>query len=165
MSGTAIISDCQQYRYVLTRRISQVVRWVKPCLFIMLNPSTASADIDDPTIRRCTGFAAAWLCTSLTVVNLYGLRATDPKELARHSSPIGPENEKHLAEQLGLHWNTGVIVAAWGANAAAKHHSLAGALQTIGQRASCLGRNKDGSPKHPLYVKADQPLIPWKSAA
>jgi len=165
MTGTAIISDCGTYRYVLTRHISQVVRWVKPCLFVMLNPSTASAEIDDPTIRRCTAFATAWLCTSLTVVNLYALRATNPDELARHPSPIGPDNEKHLTAQLTEHWNIGMIVAAWGSNQAAKHHSRAAILQTLSGRASCLGMNKDRSPKHPLYIAKTQQPIPWSMVA
>ncbi len=163
--GTAIISDCAQYRYVLTRHIPQLVRHVKPCLFVMLNPSKATAELDDPTICRCMGFADTWKCTSLTVVNLYALRATDPKELARHPSPIGADNDKHLSEQLEAHWNTGVVVVAWGANKAARHHKLINTMTTLSGKVSCLGINKDGSPKHPLYVKADQPLIPWSMAA
>ncbi len=160
--GSAIFSECRKYRYVLTRHIPQLVRWVRPCLLIMLNPSDANAEENDPTITRCDGFATSWLCTSLTVVNLYGLVATDPKELAIHPSPIGPDNDKHLHEQLEAHWKTGVIVAAWGANAAAKHHSRASILQTLSGRVHCLGVNKDGSPKHPLYLPKAQLPVPWK---
>jgi len=160
---TTIISPCGTYRYTLTRRIPQVVRWVKPCLFVMLNPSVADAAIDDPTIRRCIGFANRHLCTDLTVVNLFALRATDPKQLqicqARSGDPIGPDNWMHFTDQITAH-RLGVIIAAWGANPMAAtmpmHHQ---ALRDAG--AQCLGVTKDGSPRHPLYVRADQPLVPW----
>jgi hypothetical protein len=128
----------------------------------MLNPSIADASLDDPTIRRCIGFAKSWQCTSLTVVNLFALRATDPKELGKAMDQgvdyVGPENHKHVSEQLAAH-SHGVIVAAWGANPMA---AMAGSHQAfVDAGAQCLGMTKDGSPKHPLYVRADQPLVPW----
>ena len=70
---SAIISECRQYRYVLKRNVPQIVRWVKPMLFIMLNPSKADAEVDDPTIRRCFRFAKDRLHTELTVINLFAL--------------------------------------------------------------------------------------------
>ena len=85
----ADFSDDRKYRYRLYRSIPQVVRWIKPCLFIMLNPSTADESKDDPTIRRCVSFANRELCTSLTVVNLFSLRATNPKELSIADDPEG----------------------------------------------------------------------------
>lgn len=96
--SSAEISPCGQYRYKLMRSILQVVGWDKPALFIMLNPSTADADIDDPTVRRCIGFAKREMCSSLTVVNLYALRATDPRQLMKHQNPVGPLNDQWLAE-------------------------------------------------------------------
>ncbi len=66
ISDDATISACGTYRYLLTRRIPQVVRHVKPCLFVLINPSTADASVPDPTMTRCLGFARDWLCTSLT---------------------------------------------------------------------------------------------------
>ncbi len=158
---SAIISDCGQYRYTLHRKLPQVVSFNKLCLFIMLNPSTADANLDDPTIRRCIGFAKRESCTELTVVNLFALRATNPKEISAHHSPIGPDNHRHVEHQLERHGG-GVIVAAWGAHPAVAGMSLPFKIRDFG--ALCLGTTKEGRPRHPLYVRADQPLIPWGSA-
>jgi hypothetical protein len=158
--SSAVLSPCGKYRYLLTRRIPQAIRWVKPCLFIMLNPSTADALRDDPTIKRCIYFANRELCTSLTVVNLFSFRATKPTELRTAVDPFGPDNRKHLIEQLSAHIGTGLIIAAWGSDpmvAKAAEH-----LDLISQHmASCLTINKDGNPKHPLYVKGDAVLRMW----
>lgn len=157
-NADAIISPCGQYRYTLTRRIPCVLRWVRPCLFIMLNPSIADASIDDPTIRRCIGFAKLWQCTSLTVVNLFALRSTDPEALAKHADPVGPENDTYLS-RLAFSHRFGVVVCAWGSHPFAKERAQA--VREAFTGASCLGITKNGSPRHPLYVKADQPLVPY----
>lgn len=163
MISAATISPCGQYRYTLHRHIPSVLRWVRPCLFVMLNPSTADATKDDPTIRRCVNFAKREGCTGLTVVNLFALRATDPGELGKHADPIGPENAKHLAEQIIEHQQIGIIVAAWGANPMAMRYESIGVLKMALRNAGalCLGMTAEGHPRHPLYVKSDQPLIPW----
>lgn len=154
---TAEISECGKYRYVLTRKINSPLRWVRPALFIMLNPSTADASQDDPTIRRCISFAQREGCTELTVVNLFALRATNPKELLIHPDPVGPLNNERLKEQIEKHTNS-LIVAAWGAHKFAQERGTL--LKFIwSPQFLCLGMNKDGSPKHPLYVKSDAPLI------
>lgn len=82
------------YRYRLGRA------WAggPTCTFIMLNPSTADADQDDPTIRRCVGFAKALGCGALEVVNLYAYRATNPRDLLRQDERVGPENDYWLRE-------------------------------------------------------------------
>jgi hypothetical protein len=157
--SSAIISPCGQYRYTLHRQIPSVLRWVKPCLFIMLNPSVADASSDDPTIRRCIGFAKREGCTSLTVVNLFALRATDPAALAKHADPFGPDNAMHVGDQVHAHHMIGIMIAAYGAHPMAVKSPLAKVLRAAG--AFCLGTTSNGSPRHPLYVKADQPLVPW----
>lgn len=159
---SAVISPCEKYRYVLKRRIPQPVRWVKKVVFIMLNPSTADHTIDDPTIRRCISFAESWGCTELSVVNLYAYRATDPIDLKTLSAieAKGPENLNYQLEEIN---SANLIIAAWG-----KH---GGALGTPEIRniiafteVKCLGKNKDGSPKHPLYIKSDKELEIYKTA-
>jgi hypothetical protein len=162
----AILSHCGTYRYVLTRRVPQVIRWVKPALFIMLNPSIADAEVDDPTIRRCWGFSNSWGCTSLTVVNRFALRSTDPAGLYHHADPYGPENDRHLEEQIAAH-RLGVIVCAWGAEPIATASPwFEPFIQKLKEaNAQCLGMTKNGSPKHPLYLKKTQDLIPWKGTA
>ena len=163
--GDAIISPCGQYRYTLTRTIAQAGD--RGCLFVMLNPSTADASLDDPTIRRCIGFATREGCARLTVVNLFAYRATDPRDLLdayRGGIDIeGPENRRHLNEQIAAHGSgRGIIIAAWGA------HPVAGRAPTI-QRwlrdvgALCLGITAGGHPRHPLYVPSYQPLMRWKN--
>lgn len=161
--NAAILSACGTYRYSLSRMIASEARESKPCLFVMLNPSTADANLDDPTIRRCVGFAKREGCNWLTVVNLFALRATDPKQLqaatAMGGDPIGPDNWRHFIGEIKAH-RGGIIIAAWGAHPMARtmpmHHE---AMREAG--AVCLGMTKDGAPKHPLYLKADAPLIPW----
>jgi hypothetical protein len=160
--GEAVFSTCGEYRYILTRRnLKTSVRWVKPALFIMLNPSTADAINNDPTIRRCISFAENAGCTSLVVVNLFALRATNPKELKKHKDPIGPENDFFIEKMIRMHKrNFGIVVAAWGANPVAKERGRA-LIEKYGPFL-CLGVTKNGNPKHPLYVKADQPLVEIK---
>ncbi len=164
IAPTATISACGLYRYTLTRHIPCILRWVHPCLFLMLNPSVADASNDDPTIRRCMGFAATWQCTGLTVVNLFAYRATNPKALWDIADPVGPENDHHLREQLEAH-KLGIIVAAWGSHDMAKPRARQLAPLLDNYAVKHISINKDGSPKHPLYVKANAPLTPFKVAA
>ncbi len=99
LEPNAVISECGRYRYVLTRQVGPGTR---TATFILLNPSTADANNDDPTIRRCIGFARQWGCGKLTVLNLFAVRATDPQWMKAASDPVGPENkawfEKTLAD-------------------------------------------------------------------
>lgn len=164
--SSATISECGRYRYTLGRNIDSDSTAHKPCLFVMLNPSTADANVDDPTIRRCIGFAKRERCTFLTVVNLFSFRATDPRELIRaHAAGgdvFGPDHRQHFTRELRRH-NVAlghVIIAAWGANPIADH--AVDSMQLLREAgAKCLGVTKDNSPRHPLYVRADQPLVPW----
>lgn len=158
MDDNAAISECGKYRYRLTRRIKQPVRWVKPCLFIMLNPSTADANQDDPTIRRCISFAKSWGCTSLTVVNLFDYRATDPKSLPSPEIAESQYCDGYIEDEVDKH-KLGVIVAAWGSQKIAKCRG-----EYVANHFGpflCLGKTRDGSPRHPLYVKKDKQLEPW----
>lgn len=150
---TAEISPCGQYRYTLTRVTDVLPLERHTMLFIMLNPSTADALQDDPTIRRCISFARRENCTDLTVVNLFALRATDPKELLTHADPVGPLNDERIAEMVAKHE---IIVAAWGAHPFAKKRAQ-NLLNKFGPF-KCLGTTKDGSPRHPLYVRNDTVL-------
>lgn len=175
MRTGATISPCERYRYSLWRE------WGEPRLdgpqpnmtFVMLNPSTADHNLDDPTIRRCIGFAKREGCTGITVVNLYALRATNPDELTMATDPVGPENQGTLIEVLessaALGWP---VVAAWGAWWTTQSKTRRGiprlTVESIAKRAglqlSCLGTTKGGDPRHPLYVRGDAPLVPWPSS-
>lgn len=158
---SAIISACGTYRYQLSREPHDLYATCGPALFIMLNPSTADAALDDPTIRRCRGFAKAWDCAGIVVANLYALRATNPNDLLVHADPVGPDNDMHLAAMIREHET---VVCAWGANAKPERVALVSKMFHRLSRPMCLGTTKDGAPRHPLYIRADQPLINWKPA-
>lgn len=146
----ASISECGEYRYRLSRIWDERK---KPLVFLMLNPSTADAMTDDPTIRRCMGFARRERAGGLVVVNLYGLRATNPKRLWDHTDPIGPTNDRHLVRAA----SEGKLVCAWGGNAPSNRVAYVRALLDR-HRWSCLGTTQAGAPRHPLYIRSDQPL-------
>ena len=153
LDASADISDDGVYRYWLSRRISMGERVV---LFVGLNPSTADASLDDPTIRRCVGFARTWGFDWLYMGNLNAWRATNPKELPDEPlTAVGPMNQEALK---WLTQRADLIIAAWGGNAL---NSYAVQLaRTILQhpRTRCLGQNRDGTPCHPLYLpKTRQP--------
>jgi hypothetical protein len=163
MNGTDTISPCGTYRYTLTRDIPSPLRWVKPILFIMLNPSRATATEMDKTLRRCIGYAVREGCTKLTLVNLFALRSTDPKNLFTHSDPVGPDNIRHVTEQWVEHAAIGKIVVAWGGHPMALTSTLRTQMSGLG--ALCLGTTKSGEPRHPLMVRANEPLVPWTMPA
>lgn len=147
MLCTAAISNCGTYRYTLTRTWDSSRR---SALWVMLNPSTADAHVDDPTIRKCIGFARLWGYGAIEVVNLFAMRATDPKELDGPTDPLGPSNDGAIAVATA---RAGMIVAAWGANAYARCRAKA-VLKQLHRAGDvyALRVNKDGSPQHPLYV-------------
>lgn len=154
---TAVFSPDRTHRYSLTR-----VWGAGPhALWIMLNPSTADAFADDPTIRRCVGFTKALGgYGGLAVVNLYSLRATDPRELWTHPAPFNPLTRLWLAAApIGR----GPVIAAWGTHGArhGRGEQVARELTRAGVALHCLGTTKDGHPKHPLYVPGDTPIVPF----
>ena len=159
--GAAIISPCQMYRYRLDRATRGDGQRVMT--FVMLNPSTADAATDDPTIRRCCGFATASNCGRLVVVNLFAFRATKPADLKRAADPIGPDNDEHILRAAA---EATVLICAWGAH---------GGFRDRGRRVRWwldehrlplfnLGLTREGHPRHPLFVRADQAPILWSDA-
>jgi hypothetical protein len=159
-SDTALLSACGTYRYELTRGPLN-----RPAVFVMLNPSTADAAIDDPTIRRCRGFARAWGCGGLVVVNAFALRATNPAALRTHPDPVGPYNDTVLAT-LGIREH-GPVVVAWGVHATLhdRDKRVLALLRGAGVEPMCLGVTKDGHPRHPLYVRGATTPVPYGDAS
>jgi hypothetical protein len=150
---SAHISACGNYRYSLER----VWEPKQPSVLIIgLNPSAADAERDDPTLKRCIGFAKYWGYGGLVIGNLFAYRATDPRVLKQVADPIGLENDSWLAR---LREGTDRAVAAWG-----NHGSLYNRAQSVAGRLGrlyCLGCTTSGAPKHPLYVRATTQLVPW----
>jgi hypothetical protein len=157
MDRTATFDATGHYRYRLTRR------WQPdgPCLtFVMLNPSRADHEREDPTLRRCIHLAQGWGYGSLVVVNLFAYCTAYPKELRHVVDPIGPENDAYLlpAVEQGNR-----CLLAWGNQGHWRDRDQA-VLELLAPRRSrlyCLGRNRTGCPRHPLYVARNTQMQPW----
>lgn len=147
-----------EFRYLLWRRISE--QGTRRIAFVMLNPSTADAVRDDPTLRRCISFARMWGFASLLVCNLFALRATRPTALLRVEDPVGTDNDAWL---LRVGASVDMVVAAWGAAAVAEHRS-ASVLALLSERhdVHTLGFTASGAPRHPLYVPTSAELVPYR---
>jgi len=161
MQANCNFSEDRRYRYTLTRVWAE--ENLLNCVFIGLNPSTADEQKDDPTIRRCIGFAKYWGCGSLTMLNLFAIRSTDPTLLYRPEiEPIGRENDRFIIDRCLLaHY----VVCAWG------HHGVRGGRSKYVQRmineagitSFHLGLTASGEPKHPLYLRKELQPIPFIS--
>lgn len=152
MERSATLSPCRAYRYALWRR------WGRGpyAMFIGLNPSTADETNDDPTIRRCIGFARAWGYEALCMTNLFAYRATEPADMKKAADPVGFENDGAL-ETLAR--GAGVVVAAWGAHGT--HQGRDKAVRSFVNGLHYLRLTKDGHPGHPLYLPANLEPQPW----
>jgi len=170
MKLEADLSECGRYRYTLTRTWDAT----KPTVvFIGINPSTANADVEDPTSRRCNDFARRWDAGSMQLINLYAFRSTFPDFLYAEdadgeriggvrSDAVGPQNDEFIARVLASPRVT-TVVAAWGAHKIAEQR--AAAVVALAERYSrqlmCLGLTKQGAPRHPLYVPKMTTLVPY----
>lgn len=155
-ASTAVYSDCERYRYSLTRVWDEAGPRV---LFIMLNPSKATEVQNDPTVERCERRARVLGFGGFRVMNIFAWRETDPRLLRAAPDPVGAENDAFLLEGLG--WAE-TIIAGWGVHGA---HMNRGAevealLRDAGADLHCLGLSKAGHPRHPLYIAyAKQPQL------
>lgn len=161
----AEFSDCRAYRYVLvvddrTMFASQTM------VAIMLNPSTADEVQDDPTVRRVRDFGQREGCGRVVVLNLFAFRATDPRDMRAQADPVGPDNDAFIDEWVAMAFSEGYpVLAAWGTHGAYRDRQ-ADVVRMLGPMADqlqCLGTNRDGSPKHPLYLRRDEPLRFWSA--
>ena len=140
----AVFSICEQYRYTIWRC------WdinLPSVLFIGLNPSTANATNDDPTLRRCIDFARKWEYGSVYVVNLFAFRTTNPKILYRVKDPVGPRNNVWIRNLIK---RSNRVFVAWG-NVGSYNERSKKVLKLIPE-AYCLSVNRSGQPSHPLYL-------------
>ena len=151
----AVFSADKLYRYRLGRDLGLMGDGA--CCFVMLNPSTATEVIDDPTIRRCIGYAKTLGCNQLEVVNIFAYRSTDPQALYGLSkeAAIGPENDYHIAKACN---GARIIICGWGNHGALHGRGAAvlGIIRSTGAKPMALKINgKSRQPSHPLYLKAD----------
>lgn len=146
LDSGAQISPCEKYRFSLWRVWDETLPHVA---FVGLNPSTADATKDDPTIRRCRGFAMSHGYGAMTMLNLWAFRATDPKKL-----PTMVTNEEEInADTVGrVGGQVARVVAAWGAHPKAALRVKA--ILPLVPEWWCIARTKGGEPGHPLYLPA-----------
>lgn len=158
--ATATFSPCRTYRYTLTR-VWDPSRSV--VVFIMLNPSTANAFVEDPTIRRCLAFSRSWMAGGIVVHNLFGLRSTDPRKLYRHPDPVGPDNDAVIADTFTSGLTVARVIAAWGVHGTLndRGEQVRALFANRGIRLTCFGTTKDGHPRHPLYVRGDAAVVEY----
>jgi hypothetical protein len=157
LSRSAELSACGRYRWWLRRAWEHGGDGRTVC-FICLNPSTADALADDPTVRRCLGFARAWGFSALDVRNLFALRATDPRELLTADDPAGGvRGDLELAAARAYP----LVVCAWGTSVPFGRDREALRL-LAGKPLYVLGLTKNGMPRHPLYVPAGLRPCLWQ---
>lgn len=165
MRRSATISPCGRYRYMLTREWAaedEPLRWVAFC---GLNPSTADATIDDPTIRREIGFARSVGANALVKVNIHPFRATSPRELRDAPYDGDAREENWRAIELAAAGARGLgrgVFAAWGAAPKYLADHVEAAINALGRPLMCLGVTKDGSPRHPLYLPSNSMPFEWR---
>lgn len=166
--NTARFSPCGTYRYELTRENLpsqfEISDSDRPLVICGLNPSTATAETDDQTIRKEIGFAKLWGCGRLVKVNAYAYRATDPNDMKRARRAgvdiVGPDNERWIRNAVELARTCkGITLVAWGGHI--EKSWQAELAYIFGDDAMCLGTNGDGTPKHPLYLSYETPLVYW----
>lgn len=156
MRKDAIISDCKYYRYDLWRIWDDEL---PPLIVVGLNPSTADATLDDPTIRKCIGFAKRWGFGALCMLNLYAFRSTYPRILKHLKHPVGPSNDFWLKTRFEMET---MILCAWGNNADPKRVGEVLGLIPEGRRVMALKVTKKGQPQHPLYVPYECSPVPYR---
>jgi hypothetical protein len=155
VKATATFSDCGRYRYLLRRRWNEGPN----CLFIGLNPSTATADSDDATVRKCVALARTWGFSGIAMANLFAVRCRYPQILSTHRDPVGPDNDRFLLPAVK---QAHTIVAMWGNHGLKSYGKLARRDQYILSLRDdwrCIGITKHGAPRHPLYVANSSPLV------
>ncbi|NNL17604.1 MAG: DUF1643 domain-containing protein [Boseongicola sp.] len=155
--SSAVYSDCDKYRYALTRVWEADGRRL---VFVMLNPSKATELANDPTVERCERRARALGYGAMRVCNIFAWRETEPKLLKKAPRPNGVYNDAQLREAAT--WGDDILCA-WGVHGAhlERADEVVELLAGLEAPLLCLGQTKDGHPRHPLYVRYAQELIPW----
>jgi hypothetical protein len=154
----AVYSECERYRYLLTRV------WApgSKALFVMLNPSTATEVQNDPTVERCERRARSLGFGAFRVANIFAFRATDPKVMRAADDPVGPGNDAAILASVD--WSD-AVVCAWGNHGLHLNRGdyVVRLLRRTGAPLLHLGLTGQGQPRHPLYVGYDQRPQPWQA--
>lgn len=161
LRATCILSACTRYRYELRYVWESGLPTVG---FVLLNPSTATHEVLDATVRKCLRYARLWGCGHLWIGNCFAWRSRDPADLKRSPDPVGPRNDEHLRRLVR---GSQRVVCAWGVHATL--HDRAAQVQRLVREAGAeplvLRLTKDGHPGHPLYIPDGEHPVPWKALA
>jgi hypothetical protein len=150
-----IFSHDRLYRYVLNHDCTPLICGSpRRIAWIGLNPSTADEISLDQTLAAVRRYSKRWGFSEIVMVNLFALRATDPRDLKRCSDPIGPDNDKHLLAEVRLAER---VIACWGdlGGLCGRDRQVCERLRDLGVALECLLTNKNGTPHHPLYLRPD----------
>ena len=152
-----IFSPCRTWRYTLARPFGDLFGQAGFVNFLCYNPSTADEDHNDATVRRCIEFARGWGAGGCMVTNLFAFRGTDPDCLLQAPDPIGPENDWYI---LGTARLAQQVIVAWGALGVrtrlhGRKDAVLDLLRSNSIQTYCLGRTKEGDPRHPLFLRGD----------
>lgn len=162
LQSHAVYSDCGAYRFRLWRVLAGGQRR-GIVAFVMLNPSTATEEQNDPTVERCERRAVSMGFDRYDIVNLFALRSTNPKALLNHRDPVGSGNVDHILEACD---DASMIIAAWGAHGNCRHAQgthVGHLLRThYGDKLFALGVTQSGQPRHPLYTPYANEPQPWR---
>lgn len=153
-NGDIIFSPGRGYRYYLERILTEGQKVVNFC---MLNPSTADELVNDPTVRRCIGYAQDWGYDRVIVTNIFAYRSTDPKGLKRICDPIGVENDYYIEKAAA---KADLIITAWGTHGGYLNRGEAVKKILRPYQPHHLGLTKCLQPKHPLYLRKSLLPIP-----
>jgi len=154
------------YRYALWRPVPLTHEVsVRNCVFIGLNPSIADETTDDPTVRRCWGFALREGCGVMTLINLFAIKATDSAEMRMMLNPVGPGNDRAIIHYVTKNPIEPVVIACWGIHGGFRNRDKE-VMALLKAEApdlpiQCFGRSAEGYPRHPLFLPANTPLEPF----
>lgn len=169
IAAAAGFSDCRRYRYTLNRLVPVTFRFEPRAFtgdlvqFIGLNPSTADEVLNDPTIRKCIGFASRLGFARMCMTNLFAWRSTDPLRMLEAVEPVGADNLQHIIDVAA---RASLIIVCWGVRGGhlGQDSVVLDALGRVGKRVHCLRITKGGFPEHPLYIPySAQPEPYWKT--
>jgi len=163
--SAAEFSSCRRYRWWLERRWDgRPIGSGDHVAMIGMNPSTADLAVNDPTVAGCIKRARLWGFGAFVMLNAFGYRSTDQAGLLLIDDPVGPGNDPAILHHAGAALR---VVVGWGKPPkplSARGAQVAALLSSIDVQPMCFAINADGSPKHPLYVRHDAPLMPWRPA-
>jgi hypothetical protein len=157
----AIFSPCERYRYRLWRTWGDVpAEHKRIALWIMLNPSTATHEVLDPTVTRCQNYSKAWGFDGFEVCNLFAIRSTDPKVMLADPDPIGSANDVHIIHAARA---VSLVMVAWGNHGRHRDRGkdVVNMLDVEEIPLNCLAITGAGQPGHPLYLRSDLAPVPF----